>query len=111
MKKTHLLLWTLLASTVVTPVHLILAGEDEGIAYFEKHIRPLLIEHCYECHSESEKIKGGLRLDIRQGWKLGGDSGKAIEPGAPEKSLLLEAIAYTNPDLEMPPKANFRSRK
>ncbi len=83
------------------------ADETEGVAYFEKHIRPLLIEHCYECHSESEKIKGGLRLDLRQGWKLGGDAGKAIVPGEPESSLLLEAIRYSNPDLEMPPKGRL----
>ena len=62
-------------------------------------------------HSESEKIKGGLRLDSRQGWITGGDSGKAIEPGAPEKSLLLEAIAYSNPDLEMPPRGKLPTSK
>ena len=110
-KKTHLLLWTLIVSALLAHFDSIDAGEDDGIAYFEKHVRPLLIEHCYECHSESEKIKGGLRLDIRQGWAVGGDSGKSIEPGAPEKSLLMEAITYGNPDLEMPPKGKLPASK
>jgi hypothetical protein len=81
----------------------------EGLDFFERHIRPLLIEHCHECHSEAHKIKGGLRLDLRRGWEKGGDTGRAIEPGSPEKSLLLEAVQYGNPDLEMPPKGPLSS--
>ena len=84
---------------------------SEGIAFFETHIRPLLIEHCYECHSEEHKIKGGLRLDLQKGWEMGGDSGKAVQPGKPEESLLLEAIQFTNPDLEMPPKGKIPDHK
>ncbi|MDA7610313.1 PSD1 and planctomycete cytochrome C domain-containing protein [Verrucomicrobia bacterium] len=111
MKMTRPEPWILAASMLAAHFGLIHAGEDESVAYFEKHVRPLLVEHCYECHSESEKIKGGLRLDSRQGWITGGDSGKAIEPGAPEKSLLLEAIAYNNPDLEMPPRGKLPTSK
>ena len=111
MKVTHPVPWMLAASMLVAHYGLIHAGEDEAVAYFEKHVRPLLVDHCYECHSESEKIKGGLRLDSRQGWISGGDSGKAIEPGKPEKSLLLEAIAYSNPDLEMPPRGKLPPSK
>ena len=63
--------------------------------FFEKQVRPLLIKHCYQCHSSEAKIlKGGLRLDSRGGWMKGGDSGPAIVPGAPDKSLLIEAIRY-----------------
>ncbi len=71
---------------------------------FEKRIRPLLIEKCYGCHSPDKKIKGGLRLDSRDGWAKGGDSGPAIVPGKPEESLLLKAVAYHDRDLKMPPK-------
>ena len=47
--------------------------------FFEKQVRPLLIKHCYQCHSSEAKIlKGGLRLDSRLGWMKGGDSGPAI---------------------------------
>ncbi|MEW6155956.1 MAG: PSD1 and planctomycete cytochrome C domain-containing protein [Verrucomicrobiota bacterium] len=76
------------------------------IEFFEKRIRPVLVERCYRCHSaESEKLKGGLRLDSREGILRGGESGQpAIVPGQPEASLLIEAIRYTNEDLRMPPK-------
>jgi Protein of unknown function (DUF1553)/Protein of unknown function (DUF1549)/Planctomycete cytochrome C len=77
-----------------------LSREEEQ--FFETQVRPLLIKHCYQCHSsDAKKIKGGLRLDSRDGWMKGGDSGPAIVPGAPDKSLLVEAIHYQS--LEMPP--------
>ncbi|MCP5539765.1 MAG: DUF1553 domain-containing protein [Akkermansiaceae bacterium] len=80
-------------------------AEKTEFAFFEKHIRPVLVERCYECHStESGKSKGGLRLDTRDGWARGGDSGPALVPGKPADSLLLGALAH-DPDLpEMPPK-------
>ena len=75
------------------------------IEFFEKQVRPLLIERCYECHSEQAgKSKGGLLLDSREGWRVGGDSGPAIKPGAPEESLFIEAVRYRNQDMQMPPK-------
>ena len=53
----------------------------EGIAFFEKKIRPVLVEHCYKCHSaSSEKVKGGLLLDTREGIRKGGESGHAVVP-------------------------------
>jgi hypothetical protein len=79
------------------------AADSAGIAFFETKVRPLLVERCYECHGD-KKQKGGLRLDSRPGWQSGGDSGAVIVPGAPEKSLLVEAIGYKNEDLQMPPK-------
>ncbi|NJM55084.1 MAG: hypothetical protein HC841_03440 [Verrucomicrobiae bacterium] len=61
-------------------------------AFFETHIRPLLVESCYGCHSvESGKSKGSLLLDSKQGLLKGGDSGPAIVPGDPDASLLLKA--------------------
>jgi hypothetical protein len=67
-------------------------------------VRPLLIKHCYECHSADKKQKGNLALDQRAGWESGGDSGPAIVPGDLKKSLLIEAIHHGDPDLAMPPK-------
>ncbi len=76
-----------------------------GVEFFEQKIRPLLVAQCYECHSaESKKLKGGLRLDSRDGWLKGGDTGAAIVPGDAEKSLLIKAVRYTDKDLQMPPK-------
>jgi Protein of unknown function (DUF1553)/Protein of unknown function (DUF1549)/Planctomycete cytochrome C len=74
-------------------------------AFFEAKVRPLLVKHCYECHStESEKIKGGLLLDSKEGWMAGGDSGDAIAPGNVNESLLIESVRYQNAGLQMPPK-------
>ena len=76
----------------------------EGIAFFEKHIRPVLADKCYECHSaEAKQLKGGLRLDTRTGISEGGEGGPAIVPGNAEKSPLIEAIRYTQKDTQMPP--------
>jgi len=71
--------------------------------FFENKIRPVLADKCYKCHSTyAEKVKGGLLLDTRDGLLKGGESGKAIVPGDPEASLLVKAIRYTDPDLQMP---------
>jgi hypothetical protein len=75
-----------------------------GTEFFERFIRPVLVTECEGCHG-SEKQKGGLRLDSRAGWQKGGDSGAAILPGQPEKSLLLRTIQHLEPELKMPEKA------
>lgn len=93
-------------SSILLCLPLIVSGNEDGL-FFESRIRPALIEHCYACHSEAEKIKGGLLLDRRAGWAEGGDSGPAIIPGDVEGSLLIEAIRYHNPDTEMPPKGKI----
>ena len=83
---------------------------QEAIAFFEQKIRPILVDHCYECHSvESTKIKSGLLLDSRDSLLKGGDTGPAIVPGDPEKSLLIIAVRRTNKDLQMPPKQKLTS--
>ena len=80
-------------------------GDENGVLFFEKHIRPALIENCYKCHSEeAKKLKGGLYLDSKPGWEKGGDIGPALIPGNIEASLMLRAIRHEDPDLEMPPK-------
>ncbi|MCI0747079.1 MAG: PSD1 and planctomycete cytochrome C domain-containing protein [Verrucomicrobia subdivision 3 bacterium] len=79
--------------------------EAAGVEFFEKHVRPVLVEHCYECHSsEAKKVKGGLLLDTKEAVLKGGDSGPAIIPGEVEKSLLVKAVRYTDENLQMPPK-------
>lgn len=72
----------------------------EQIRFFEAKIRPLLVEHCLKCHGE-KKQWAGLRLDSRAALLKGGDSGAAIVPGKPEKSLLIRAIRQVDDDLKM----------
>ena len=83
----------------------------EDLDFFEKRIRPLLSETCFECHSHpAKKIKGGLYLDSREGLLQGGDSGPAVNLQNPSASLLLEAIHYDNVDLQMPPDSRLQER-
>src|SRR4051812_4545172 len=78
----------------------------DQLEFFETRIRPLLAEHCYQCHSaDAKKLKGDLLLDTREGTRGKGESGQhAVVPGDPEHSRLIEAVRWTNPDLQMPPK-------
>ncbi len=80
-------------------------ADREGIEHFEKRIRPVLALRCYECHSAAaKKVEGSLLLDTREGLLKGGDLGAAIVPGEPDKSLLIQAIRYSDENLQMPPK-------
>lgn len=69
---------------------------------FEKHVRPLLTKHCIACHGP-DKQKSGLRLDSKIGWEKGGESGPAIVPGDPDKSLFIRAIRHVDGVEKMPP--------
>src|SRR5262245_59043671 len=85
------------------------AADSAGVEFFERKVRPILVDSCFQCHSaQSKSLKGGLRLDSRDTLLKGGDSGPAIELGAPEKSLLIKAIGYRDIDLQMPPKGRLR---
>src|SRR5688572_12217985 len=76
---------------------------DAGKTFFETKIRPVLVEHCQECHGD-KKQKGGLRLDTKAYLLKGGDTGPAIVAGKAEASLLIKAIRHIDPDLKMPRK-------
>jgi hypothetical protein len=79
-----------------------------GSDLFESKIRPLLTTRCFECHShQAKKLKSDLYLDSRDGILTGGERGPAIVPGDAGKSRLIEAVSYTNPDLQMPPKGRL----
>jgi mono/diheme cytochrome c family protein len=88
-------------------------AEDFSLAqieFFEKQVRPVLVQNCYECHSaDAKKLRAGLRLDSRAGLLEGGDSGPAIVPGNADESLLVEAIRYAS--LEMPPRGKLAPEK
>lgn len=76
------------------------------LEFFEKKVRPLLVKHCYDCHSvSSKKIQAGLLVDSRVSLLRGGESGTAIVPGNADSSLLIEAVRYES--YEMPPKGKL----
>ncbi|MEC9095832.1 MAG: DUF1549 domain-containing protein, partial [Planctomycetota bacterium] len=76
------------------------------LEFFEAKIRPVLVQHCYACHSiDSDSVKGGYLLDSRKSIRQGGDSGAGVVPGEPDESLLLSALKYES--FEMPPKGKL----
>ncbi|MEK0447688.1 MAG: hypothetical protein RLZZ399_3009, partial [Verrucomicrobiota bacterium] len=76
----------------------------DQIAFFENKIRPILANHCVECHSaQKNKVKGGLSLDSREEILRGGEGGAALRAGAPSESRLIRAVEWGD-DLQMPPK-------
>ena len=97
-----------ICAMVATPAW---AGADEATAFFESRIRPVLVEHCYKCHSAGAKSpKGGLRLDSREALLRGGDNGPAIVPGKPDDSLLIKALSHEGDVAEMPPDEKLPDR-
>ena len=78
------------------------APSADQIEFFEKHIRPTLAEHCYECHNSVGKAKGDLALDWKGGITEGGDAGAVIVPGKPDQSLLIRVLKHEEKDLKMP---------
>ena len=77
----------------------------DDVQFFEQKIRPVLVEHCYSCHSaeaaSNDELQGGLLVDTRAGLLEGGDSGPAVLPGKPTDGMLLDALRYET--FEMPP--------
>ncbi|MEM6688680.1 MAG: PSD1 and planctomycete cytochrome C domain-containing protein [Planctomycetota bacterium] len=77
-------------------------SQVERLEFFEKEVRPLLSEHCFECHStKAERLEANLLLDSREGHLRGGDYGPAIIPGDADGSSLIESVRYES--YEMPP--------
>ena len=100
-----LLFFLLVVTTGLVPVASSTADDKAGLAFFESKIRPVLIKHCFECHAkDSKKIGGKLRLDNREDFRKGGESGPPMVAGKPGESLIIHALKWKE-DLEMPPKA------
>ena len=118
--KSYLMLATAAAAAftmtalVTRPAPARAADDAKGTAFFEEKIRPILAQNCVGCHGE-EKHKGDLRLDTRENLLKGGKDEdkvvKVIEPGNPEKSMIIEAIEYKNEDIQMPPPKKKVSQK
>ncbi len=80
-------------------------ADDDGVQFFEQKIRPVLVQHCYSCHSaearDAKKLQGELYLDSAGGIAAGGESGAVLVKGKSAESLLLKALKYDG--VEMPP--------
>lgn len=78
--------------------------DPSDVEFFEKRIRPVFVEQCYECHSSrARELQGGLMLDNRAAIAKGGDSGPVLIAGKPNDSRLIAALRYRDEDLRMPP--------
>ncbi|PAW87972.1 MAG: hypothetical protein B9S33_05505 [Pedosphaera sp. Tous-C6FEB] len=96
---------TALFAVALLPAVSFAAPAPADLAFYEQTVKPILAGACYECHShEAKKFKGGLVLDSAAAILKGGDTGPAVVPGDLEKSLLIKAVRYADPDLQMPPK-------
>jgi hypothetical protein len=88
------------------------ANEEPAFAaadldFFEKHVRPVFVTHCHECHSAgAADIRSGLRLDDRAALLAGGDGGVVVEPGQLVSSRLIAVLRSTDPDVQMPPRSH-----
>lgn len=87
------------------------AAQSPEIEFFERRIRPVLVERCEVCHSSRlEEPMGNLRVDSREGLLAGGASGPALIPGSPDRSLMIKALSYLDPVLKMPPTGKLPDR-
>lgn len=91
---------------MITP-RLTVAAEPNS---FVEHVQPLLVAKCVSCHGP-EKQEGGLRLDTLAAAREGGEQGPAVVPGDVAKSLLVKAISFRDPDLQMPPKQKLADKE
>lgn len=108
MFRSTVVCWIMIASFGVATQSQLRADDftPQQVEFFEKQIRPLLVEHCYECHSGSaKKLQANLRLDFRAALLTGGDSGPVIVPGNAVESLLVHSVRYES--YEMPPKGKL----
>ncbi len=100
------ILWGLLAGSSLRAEDAVPSAEQ--LEFFESKVRPLLVEHCFECHSaNAKKIKGGLKLDSREAAVQGGDSGAGLVPRDSSKSLIIDAVLWKS--LEMPPQGKLKA--
>jgi hypothetical protein len=106
MVRTLIVSWLL----VLQPLRGWTDDHSKAIEFFERKIRPVLVEHCYGCHSDKAgttgKLRGGFKLDSKATLRKGGDSGPAVVPGKPEAGLLLASLKYDG-DLQMPPRGKL----
>ena len=100
------LAWTVAGLLAASAARAEPAPSAEALKFFENKVRPVLAEHCYNCHGPKKQMGGGLRMDTRDGVLKGGDGGPAVVPGDPTKSPMIRAIEWAG-DVKMPPKTKL----
>ncbi len=104
--RTRFIVTALMLSSLSTTLAADTPPTSEQLEYFERQVRPLLVDHCYSCHSaDAKKLQASLYVDSRAALLRGGDSGEAIVPGDVDGSLFMEAVRYES--YEMPPKGKL----
>ena len=105
-------IWPVLFCLVAQTYTTVAVRAEDDFPFFETKIRPLMVEHCYECHSVKHGVvEANFNMDTRNGMLSGGDRGIAIVAGRPEVSLMVEAIKYTHDELEMPPSGRLAAQE
>lgn len=88
------------------------SNKEERVRFFETSVRPILVDHCYECHGADDGSRGGeFRLDTSSGLRHGGSQGPAIIVGKSDESRLVKAIEYGDSHLQMPPEGKLPQDK
>ncbi|QDT11276.1 DUF1553 domain-containing protein [Planctomycetes bacterium K23_9] len=96
------IIWSLIAIVCLAAASQTVAQSPHTVEFFENKIRPVLVQHCYECHAAgADEVGGALLLDSKQGMVVGGDSGPVLESGNADASVLVAAMRYESS--EMPP--------
>ena len=103
-------LWLLIAGSLSAGYLLAQTDESQSPSlisdtqreFFESKIRPVLIEHCYDCHNTGEVAEGGFAVDHRQALLRGGDGGVVVVPKQPGQSRLIKILRHEIDGLEMP---------
>ncbi|HEX5443974.1 MAG TPA: PSD1 and planctomycete cytochrome C domain-containing protein [Pirellulales bacterium] len=78
-------------------LHAAAALGDDG-QFFREHVAPLFEAHCVRCH-QGDAPKGGLSLATAAAMARGGESGKVVEVGKPDESLLVDYISGEQPEM------------
>ncbi len=109
----HVVVYVAVAAGLLLPFTVVGADtktDPGGVEFFEEKVRPVLAANCFSCHSVGKKRRGNLLLDSRSALLKGGDTGAALVPGEPDKSLLIKAISYTD-ELRMPPRSKLAKQQ
>lgn len=82
------------------------APSAEQLEFFEKEVRPLLVQNCQDCHG-GKKQEGGLRLDTHAGFLKGADDGPVFIAGNLNGSKFWQVLQYSESATQMPPKGKL----
>ena len=93
------------AQLIVATANAQTTASETGLVDFNREIRPILADHCFQCHGpDSASREAGLRLDNQSdAWAELGSGSSAIVPGKSSESELIRRVLHEDDDLRMPP--------